>query len=312
VTVIVDRHDAHHITLPGETNQSPQTTLPTIYALVLGVAAMIVGTGGLVRAARQRRVLRRSPWRAVRARWKRGEGRRRRIPVLQLELAPNCWQPVRLAAATRWRLSKSRLRSAREVEIAGNEHYGVIRTPGSRVVMSAKAHGAVEAEALPEDQRPVLTMQARPAPTLQPVDAAMFSPFREVTRPPRRATLLTLALIAVPGVVVVAEARSGTTSSVALVLPAVYLAFGAWFFIRTATRSVRTVVDAGGVHLSSGRGKSRDISFADMRAAHQYPAADATSATRVVLELADGTNVEIATRRPLELMTALRGGHVFT
>ncbi|HEX3426728.1 MAG TPA: DUF3592 domain-containing protein [Acidimicrobiales bacterium] len=75
VTVLVDARDLSHMTVEGETNQSPKTVLPMIVLLLVGAMAALVGGCGVGRARRQRRVLRKHSWEQYRltqmskARW---------------------------------------------------------------------------------------------------------------------------------------------------------------------------------------------------------------------------------------------------
>jgi hypothetical protein len=143
VTVIIDRNDPHHVTLPGETNQSLWTTQLMIYALVVGVFGAVMGSTMLARHHRQLLVLLANPWQPVRVRTqllRRGLlGSYRRI---EIEVSPGAWQRIRFAAVTRWRLSASQLYRAQDAEVAGDVGgYAVIRKPDSTVLLTIKAKG---------------------------------------------------------------------------------------------------------------------------------------------------------------------------
>ena len=130
VDVVVDRADPDHVSLPGETNQSPATTYPMIFALVGGAVLLGAATASLFRARRQRRLLQRSTWRRTPVTYDEIRTRAGARPVLQIDSGT-----VRLSTVPVWRLKKSGLRDATEVEVAGDvDRHAVVRVAGGRLL----------------------------------------------------------------------------------------------------------------------------------------------------------------------------------
>ena len=139
VVVLVDPHDVSRATIKGEKNLRPLNTLGFV-ALVAGGMLIFTGVYALARGRRQRRLLSTQLWRRVPVAYGRMPVAGRMVgggePALYLR---NDDQVLKLAATSRWRLRRSGLPSAEEVDIAGDvSGYVVVRAAGSEVLMSAR------------------------------------------------------------------------------------------------------------------------------------------------------------------------------
>lgn len=138
-TVLVDRQDPDHVSIPGETNQSALTVWPMITALVLGCTLLVGGPWCLARARRQRRLLRRTSWRRLPCRYREIPSGRSIRSLLIVDEADGSRSLLTLASAGRWRLRPSGLRETHEVDVAGDSsRYVVVRVPGRDLVLSAR------------------------------------------------------------------------------------------------------------------------------------------------------------------------------
>lgn len=135
VTVLVDPMDEQRVTVPGETNQSQVTVVPMVFALVGGMAATIVGGSMVVRARRQRRVLRAHPWRLQAAQFRFRQDNGSGTAAVRLEGE----RPVLIAPSLRHRIERSGLATTSPVEVAGDPlDYVVLRPPCSDALFSGR------------------------------------------------------------------------------------------------------------------------------------------------------------------------------
>jgi hypothetical protein len=139
VLVLVDPDDEHHLSVPGETNQSPWTIWPMVVALIGGAMAAIAGGWSLVRALRQRRRLRRGPWRRVTFTYREVARPRNSVRALVLVREAGVDHLVTVASSLKRRLRRSGLRSGREADIVGDlSSDAVLRVVGSNELVSVR------------------------------------------------------------------------------------------------------------------------------------------------------------------------------
>lgn len=139
VTVYADRSNPQVVTVNNEDNQSPTTVTPMIVALLVSVGMLITGVAMIVRARRQRRILRRYPWRLMRATTLVVPSGRSRLIVVALGQPGSPSAVVTVASTGPAPLSASGLTAANELEVAGAETGRVVlRRPGSAVLLSAR------------------------------------------------------------------------------------------------------------------------------------------------------------------------------
>lgn len=141
VVVLVDPDDPKHVSVPGETNQSPLTVWPMIFALVGSVLALITGMWGLVRSARQRNVLSTFSWRPVPGRHVVIPGFRgsiRAVVLLRPKEAPEGYV-LTFVSMLRWRVGRLGFPAGGEFDVAGPvPGYVVIRSRASGALVSAR------------------------------------------------------------------------------------------------------------------------------------------------------------------------------
>jgi hypothetical protein len=136
VTVLVDPHNPHHVSLPGETNTAPVTTLAMLLLMVwgamLGVAAVFV----LFATRRRRAVLRGHVWQhgVAYARVEgKGRGRRWRLYVSQAD-GPHA---LRILGKINGR--RAAALSSGSLDVAGDvEKLVYVRAPGSPILIAAR------------------------------------------------------------------------------------------------------------------------------------------------------------------------------
>lgn len=147
VTVIVDRGNPARFTIRGETNQSPVTTWPMIGAFV-GSASMLVLAGySLTRVRRQRRCLVLHPWIRLACIYREIPAGSSVRPLLLLTPTEHQSVVLTLASIARWRLGKTGLRRASEIDVSGDPSgYVVVRAPGFEALVSARPPRTARAE----------------------------------------------------------------------------------------------------------------------------------------------------------------------
>lgn len=138
VEVLIDRDDLDHVSVSGETNQSPWTVWPMIGALIGGLVAAIAGGRSLGRVVRQRRLLAAEPWWRTPARYcavPRGRGAVRGVVLIEHEGLRRIFT---VPDVTPSRLRRAALRDRHDIELVGDVGgWIVLRSPGNPVVLSA-------------------------------------------------------------------------------------------------------------------------------------------------------------------------------
>lgn len=141
IVVLVDPDDPDHVSVPGETNQSPLTVWPMSFALAGSVLALITGIWGLVRSARQRAMLSTFSWRPLDGRHVVIPGFRgsiRAVVLLRPKDAPE-GHVLTFVSMPRWRVGRLGFPTAGEFDVAGPvPGYVVIRAPASGALVSAR------------------------------------------------------------------------------------------------------------------------------------------------------------------------------
>jgi len=129
VTVLIDRNDLGHVTVLGETNQSPLTVWPMVAALIAGCVAVPVGAVSLLRVRRQRKLLAAEPWRRMPARYRevpRGRGAVRGVILVEEGRTRRIFT---IPDTLRSRLRRAGLRDHGDIELVGDV--------GGRIVVRA-------------------------------------------------------------------------------------------------------------------------------------------------------------------------------
>ena len=138
VVVLVDPHDSSHVTLRGEPNESPTTTLLLVALFTLGAVGLVIGTSGLVRVRRQRKLLEAATWSTVDVRWTAGPNRYRTARLAVADRGGH-WHFARLGTASSWRLQSAGVRGAATVDVAR----GPSGRPSGRVILRVPGHDAL-------------------------------------------------------------------------------------------------------------------------------------------------------------------------
>jgi len=280
-------------------------------ALTVGVVALLVAMLGMVRARRQRRTLARSPLQRTSARWAPTRKRGQEIPGLAFEQTDGTWAAATLPLPTHVKAFASGVRLTGAVDVAADGSYLVVRAPGSNTLLSAKATGTVDVAALPSPAGPLVAMRAGELVGPGPVEPDTGPWFREVLRSPA-AALHGLFLLGIAGVWLAQLVNRGGQQhgGEAFSILTRIVVVGCGLFILSTARTVTRVDHEGVFHRRTGSRPKR-VPFARIKTVERFATEQPRRPTRVDVTLADDSVVTIPTRRPDQLLDALRRGRVF-
>ena len=182
VVVLVDPDDPSHVTLRGEPNESPTTTLLLVALFAMSAAGLVIGASGLVHVRRQRKLLAAANWNPVDVRWTAAPNRYRSAR-LAVASADGNWYFARLGTSSSWRLQSDGVRGAATVEVARDPSAGpsgrvVLRVPGRDTLVPARILDTpVPADVLMTDpvRVPPTASQFRRAVLVQVLGAVVFA-----------------------------------------------------------------------------------------------------------------------------------------
>lgn len=301
--VFVDRSDPGRVTLSGEDNQSPLTTGLMILGLVVGVTLMLIGGLLVAQVSRARRVLAQWPLQRAPARLMPTTGRRV-PPRIAVQRTDGTWLGMTMTRVGALSSSFADRFRGTDVDIAGAGDALVVRV--GTMLYRARPFGTLDPAALGPPSAPLVTLRARGVVPADADSVPAGSWFREVIWPPG----IGVRTLNVVPLVLVSIVHFSTGDLSALGGPVEPMLFAAALFVSGFAVTSRTVtrVDTSGLVRSSVGRRSRRTRFEQIASVERYAPDGSHGVAAVVVELDDGSNVTVVTRRPDDFVYALQRG----
>ncbi len=295
-----------------DADRSPAGAAAAEIALTAGVVLLIVATIGMARVGRQRRAIARSPFRRVPVRWMRTAKRGQVVDGLALQQPDHSWLALTLTPTFRSRQFAQGVRASGVADVALLPGYAVVRAPESTVLVSAKPKGVVAEPPPPVPNEPIVTLRAAAPVAGAPAPVVDGVWFREATAVPVGLLLRSLGVLGILIFSVVRSAIDGDLESVGSIAVSVFvLAAGSSGPAALLVLHTVTTVDRAGVTRRRLGRKPNLVAFEGISTVARYATVGPRIATKVVLTLDDASTVTILTRRPDDLIAALRMGRPF-
>jgi hypothetical protein len=308
VEVVIDPTDANRVVVLPSMPLS-YVLFVVIPAALAAVTVLLIAGIVLVRIGRQRRVLLRSPLRSAAARWVPVHGRGRLEPRFVIEQRDGSWRVVRPAATSLVRTHANQVLQSGVIDVAEAGAYVVLRAAPLGQLLLAKVEELFDPSALPADSAALVAVAAGAQVPVDPTRRDDAPWFRES----RRNVAMSAARFFVAALVVLAALfRLAVTREPAnvLIAPSVVAAVVLGPVLALPSRTVTTVDHRGLVHKTGARA-ARVIGFEHIAKLVPFPAERPNGPVKVAVALDDGTVVVIVTRRPDELLSALRRARAF-